>query len=128
MALPFGVKEIDHVVFRCRDQARMLDFYTRVLGLTEFNRVPHNGIIQLRAGNSVIDLLPAPGERDVGARNVDHVCLNIDTADIADALGYVRAAGIEVLGEPLVRGDGISFFIRDPEGNRIELKRVLPRG
>jgi hypothetical protein len=27
------IAEIDHVVLRCRDQARTLDFYTRILGL-----------------------------------------------------------------------------------------------
>jgi len=126
MALPFRVEEIDHVVFRCRDQARMLEFYSGVLGLAEFNRVPHNGIIQLRAGRGVIDLVPAPGERDAAARNVDHVCLRIDTADIGAAMGYLRERGIEAAGEPVMRGDGVSFFIRDPEGNRIELKRALP--
>ena len=32
MSNPIVVTELDHVVLRCRDQARMLDFYTRVLG------------------------------------------------------------------------------------------------
>ncbi len=33
------IAEIDHVVFRCRDQNKMLDFYTRLMGLVEERRL-----------------------------------------------------------------------------------------
>ena len=60
---PFRIGEIDHVVLRCRDQDRTLDFYTRVLGLAEERRIAQIGLIQLRAGRSMIDLVPAGGPR-----------------------------------------------------------------
>ena len=50
---------LDHVVLRCRDQNRAYDFYTRILGLSEERRIEQIGLIQLRAGRSMIDLVPA---------------------------------------------------------------------
>ncbi|MFZ2062465.1 MAG: VOC family protein [Candidatus Binatus sp.] len=63
MEIPLKVAELDHVVLRCRDQERAYDFYTRVLGLSEERRIAQIGLIQLRAGRSMIDLVPASGPR-----------------------------------------------------------------
>ena len=71
------IAEIDHVVFRCRDQAKMLDFYTRLMGLAEERRIAQIGLIQLRAGRSMIDLVPCDRAEqkssDSNGRTVDHV-------------------------------------------------------
>jgi glyoxylase I family protein len=128
MAIPFKIAELDHVVLRCRNQARALDFYTRVLGLQEERRVEHLGLIQLRAGASMVDLIPAPEPAADGAGNVDHFCLGVVTEDLAAAAAYLRALGVEVIGEPETRygarGLGRSIYVRDPEGNVIELKQM----
>jgi glyoxylase I family protein len=122
------IAEIDHVVFRCRDQKTMLDFYTRLMGLVEERRIEQIGLVQLRAGRSMIDLVPAtPG--DVGdAKNVDHVCLGIETTDMAAVARHLKERGVEVIGEPATRygarGMGLSIYLRDPEGNVIELKQL----
>ena len=63
MGIPLKVAELDHVVLRCCDQKRALDFYTRVLGLVEERRIDQIGLIQLRAGASMIDLVPATAAR-----------------------------------------------------------------
>lgn len=124
-----GVKiaEIDHVVLRCRDQARALDFYTRILGLTEERRLEAIGLIQLRAGASMLDLVPATA-RDEDGRNVDHFCLGVETADLAETARYLRSRGVEVQDEPQTRygarGFGLSIYVRDPEGNVVELKQM----
>jgi catechol 2,3-dioxygenase-like lactoylglutathione lyase family enzyme len=129
MENPLKVMELDHVVFRCRDIARMLDFYTRVLGLDEVRRVESIGLVQLRAGRGMIDLLPVEGEsaRDKSP-NVDHVCLAIEARDPGDLVRYLKEGSVEVLGEPAMRygarGLGLSVYIRDPEGNVIELKQM----
>jgi glyoxylase I family protein len=123
------IVEIDHVVLRCRDQARALDFYTRILGLTEERRLERIGLIQLRAGASMLDLVPAAA-RDDESRNVEHFCLGVETADLAEAARYLRAHGVEVQGEPQTRygarGFGLSIYVRDPEGNVVELKQMPP--
>jgi glyoxylase I family protein len=131
MDLPLRVAELDHVVLRCRDIPRALDFYTRVLGLTEERRIEQIGLIQLRAGASMIDLVPTE-RRDEPGRNVDHVCLGIETADLGEVAAYLREAGVQVMGEPArrygARGMGLSIYILDPEGNTVELKQLARPG
>jgi glyoxylase I family protein len=130
MESPLKVAELDHVVLRCADRERALDFYTRVLGLVEERRIEQIGLVQLRAGRSMLDLIPAaagapPAEQ---ARNVDHFCLGIEAADLDRVADYLRANAVEVLGPPATRygarGNGLSIYIRDPEGNVVELKQL----
>ena len=77
------IREIDHVVLRCRDQARMIDFYTRVIGLVEERRLDQIGLVQLRAGASLIDLVPSSEARIESGLNVDHFCLGAEIASSA---------------------------------------------
>ena len=127
MARPLRVAEIDHVVIRSRDQSRALDFYTRVLGLTEERRLEAIGLVQLRAGDGMIDLVPADPPPTHEGRNVDHVCLGVDAGDMGALVEYLREQGVEVLGDPAERygahGMGLSVYVLDPDGNILELKQ-----
>jgi catechol 2,3-dioxygenase-like lactoylglutathione lyase family enzyme len=131
MEVPLKVAEIDHVVLRCRDQNRAYDFYTRILGLSEERRIAQIGLIQLRAGRSMIDLVPATGPRVEAGLNVDHVCIGIEARDLNEVAAYLRGQSVEVMGEPATRygahGAGLSIYVRDPEGNTVELKQ-MPTG
>jgi catechol-2,3-dioxygenase len=128
MSIPLKVAELDHVVLRCRDQKRALDFYTRVLGLVEERRLDQIGLIQLRAGASMIDLVPANGERVEHSLNVDHFCLGVEVPDMNELAAHLRGLAVEVIGEPSqrygARGTGLSIYIRDSEGNVVELKQM----
>jgi glyoxylase I family protein len=128
MEIPLKVAELDHVVLRCRDQERAYDFYTRILGLSEERRITQIGLIQLRAGRSMIDLVPADGPRVETALNVDHVCIGVEARDLNEVVSYLRGQSIEVIGEPAMRygahGQGLSIYVRDPEGNVVELKQM----
>jgi glyoxylase I family protein len=128
MDIPLKVAELDHVVLRCRDQNRALDFYTRVLGLIEERRIAQIGLIQLRAGRSMIDLVPAGDPRVETGLNVDHVCLAVEARDLNEVVRYLRGESVEVIGEPAMRygahGAGLSIYVRDPEGNVVELKQM----
>jgi glyoxylase I family protein len=132
MKTPLTVVELDHIVLRCRQQDRTLDFYTRVLGLKEERRVAQIGLIQLRAGTSMIDLVPAAEPRVESGTNVDHFCLGIETDDLSFAISHLRTNSIEIIGEPGIRygarGMGNSIYVRDPEGNVIELKQTPNQG
>jgi glyoxylase I family protein len=125
---PFRVGEIDHVVLRCANQQRALEFYTGILGLIEERRIEKIGLIQLRAGQSMLDLVPAPGRPGEGDRNVDHFCLGVQADDFESIVDYLRQCGVEMIGEPSTRygahGIGLSIYIRDPEGNIVELKQM----
>lgn len=130
MESPFKVAELDHVVLRCRDRDRAYDFYTRILGLVEERRIEQIGLIQLRAGRSMVDLVPAAHPRSEEALNVDHVCLAIAASDMTEVARYLRENAVEVIGEPAMRygahGQGLSLYARDPEGNVVELKQLPP--
>ena len=128
MGIPFKVAELDHVVLRCRDQNRAYDFYTRILGLREERRIAQIGLIQLRAGRSMIDLIPADDPRVDAGLNIDHLCIGIETRDLHEVARYLRGQSVVVMGEPAMRygahGQGLSVYVRDPEGNVLELKQM----
>ena len=83
--IPFELRRIDHIVLRVRDVDRSLHFYCDVLGCTIDKRQESIGLIQVRAGASLIDLIALDGAlgRKGGAgpasegRNVDHFAIQI---------------------------------------------------
>ena len=56
------IREIDHIVLRVIELERMLHFYGTVLGCPVEKRQDAIGLVQLRAGASMIDLVPVDGE------------------------------------------------------------------
>ncbi len=130
---PFHLLQLDHVVLRVRDTAVMQTFYCDVLGCTVERRQDAIGLLQLRAGSSLIDLVDidgklgrmggvAPGEE---GRNMDHLCLRVDPFDRDVILAHLQAHGVRI-GEFGSRygaeGEGPSQYLFDPEGNVVELK------
>lgn len=122
----FRIADIDHLVLRVRDMERIIDFYCRVIGCTVEWRRPELGLVHLRAGRALIDLLEV-GDEPTGARNLDHVCLQIADFDVDAAVRHLTACGVAV-GEIANRfganGRGMSIYLLDPEGNGVELKGV----
>ena len=127
------IREIDHVVLRVRDLDQMLGFYCDVLGCTVERRKDDIGLVQLRAGRSLVDLVPVDGElgRAGGAapgregRNMDHLCFRIETVDAASLCEYLGSHGVEcgrVTSRYGAEGHGLSMYVSDPEGNTVELK------
>jgi catechol 2,3-dioxygenase-like lactoylglutathione lyase family enzyme len=131
--MEFDVRRIDHVVLRVADLGRALRFYCEVLGLREERRIDALGLVQLRAGESLIDLVdvdsplgraggPAPA---AAGRNMDHLALRIDPFEPEGLRAWLVGHGIEVgaVGERYgAEGTGPSLYVRDPDGNVVELK------
>lgn len=129
----FAILGLDHVVLRVQDMSRMQRFYCDVLGCSVERVEERLGLAQLRAGESLIDLVALDGElgRRGGAgprregRNVDHFCLRIEPFDAAMIAGHLAAHGISAE-EARTRygadGYGPSIYLTDPEGNTVELK------
>ena len=119
------IKGLDHVVLRVADLDRAIHFYCEVLGCTEERRLESIGLVQLRAGASLIDLVPAEGAPEVAGGNMDHFCLRIEPFDEAELRTHLKAHGVEV-GEVARRygaeGHGPSLYLQDPDGNTVELK------
>ncbi len=123
----------DHTVIRATDLAAMTNFYIRVLGLNLDRHVPEMGLVHLRAGRSMIDLisvsgtLGAPGGAAPGSegRNLDHLCLRIEPFDETALRARFAAHGValsEIHNNYGAEGTGPSVYLQDPEGNVIELK------
>ncbi len=127
------IRDIDHLVLRVVDLDHMLQFYCDVLGCTIERRKDEIGLVQLRAGRSLIDLVPVDGQlgKAGGAppgkegRNLDHFCLRIEPFDEVAIRRHLDAYGVEA-GELARRfgaeGEGPSIYVSDPEGNVVELK------
>jgi glyoxylase I family protein len=127
------IRGIDHVVLRVRDVERAIGFYCGVLGCREERRVDALGLVQLRAGSALIDLVDVagalgrlggepPGD---SARNLDHLALQLCSLDEPALRAELAAAGIEAgeLGQRYgAEGMGPSLYVRDPDGNVVELK------
>lgn len=133
MTVPFKLVGLDHIVLRVRDINVMRGFYCDVLGCTREREQAEIGLYQLRAGRALIDLvafdgkLGMPGGAAPGAegRNVDHFALAITPFD-ADAIRiHAVRYGVPILEEGTrygADGEGPSLYLRDPEGNVVELK------
>lgn len=121
--MTFRVERIDHVVLRVRDLAAMVRFYEQALGFHEERRLQKLGLVQMRAGASLLDLIAS--ERADGAPNMDHLCFRIEPFDRDAIVTQLARFGISV-GETVERygaeGNGPSVYFHDPEGNQIELK------
>lgn len=130
---PIRIRGIDHVVLRVSDLSRSLHFYTQVLGAREERRVERMGLVQLRAGAQLIDLVPLDGRLGKGGgrgpeaegRNVDHFALRLESFDETRLRAHLEKHDIEP-GEVHTRygadGFGPSMYVTDPDGNVVELK------
>jgi glyoxylase I family protein len=126
---------LDHVVLRVGNLDRAIEFYERVLNCRVERRLEQPKLVQLRAGASLIDLVPAsasPGEAEDGAgRNMDHFAVRVDGFDATALSEHLRQHGVEV-GDVRERygaeGYGPSLYISDPDGNTVELKGPATRG
>src|ERR1700680_2052274 len=125
--IPFKLLAIDHLVLRIGDLARSLAFYVDGLGCTLEKRQDDIGLIQLRAGASLIDLVTLDGKlgRAGGAasgregRNVDHFALDIAPFDEGAIRAHLSAHGIAIgeFGRRYgAKGEGPSLYITGRAG------------
>lgn len=134
MPAPFAIERIDHVVLRVRDLRASVDFYRSVLGCAVVKLRDDLGLVHLRAGASMLDLISVDGVLGKrggdppaeSARNVDHVCLRIEPFDEAALIAHLARFGLAPQGKATVNfgaeGEGLSLYFSDPDGNVIELK------
>ena len=127
------IRELDHLVLRVVDLDSMLHFYCGVLGCTIERRQDALGLVQLRAGRSLLDLVPVNGKLGsaggaapgIEGRNLDHFCVRVEPFDEAAIRTHLQSHG--VLAGPVelrygAEGEGPSMYITDPERNVVELK------
>jgi glyoxylase I family protein len=127
------IRDIDHLVLRVVDLPAMLRFYCDGLGCRVERRQDEIGLVQLRAGRSMLDLVPVSGKLGAAGgaapgregRNVDHFCLRVQPFDEAAIRTHLASQGIAagpVESRYGAEGEGPSLYLCDPEGNVVELK------
>ena len=130
-----SVRRIDHLVLTCRDISATLRFYTEVLGMKEvtfggqrkalaFGRQKLNLHAAGQAGGAddvvAVAACPTPGAVDL--------CLVV-SEPIDSVIAHLGACGVPIEEGPVVRTGALgvirSVYVRDPDGNLIELARYL---
>jgi|TARA_R110002072_G_scaffold106760_11_gene233060 catechol 2,3-dioxygenase-like lactoylglutathione lyase family enzyme len=123
--MTFTVKGLDHLVLVVDDLELAVDFYVDVLGCRVERRVERIGLVQLRAGDSLIDLQQRKPDDALEGRNLDHFALRIEPFEAAALRAHLSDHGVAAgeVGERYgAQGTGPSLYLQDPEGNVIELK------
>jgi catechol 2,3-dioxygenase-like lactoylglutathione lyase family enzyme len=133
----FKISGIDHIVLRTANLESMLGFYRDVLGCqVERETDPETGLVQLRAGHALIDLVTVDGKLGqmgggppgATGNNLDHFCLQVDTLFEDDILTHLDDHGIEHGGFEErygAQGFGNSVYLKDPDGNTVELRERI---
>jgi catechol 2,3-dioxygenase-like lactoylglutathione lyase family enzyme len=131
------VRRIDHLVVTCRNVKATIRFYTEVLGMREVTF--GSGRKALAFGRQKLNLHPvgqAPGGAtgSVAAIAVQPTPGSIDicliVAEPVEALrAHLAACGVPIEEGPVIRTGALgpieSIYIRDPDGNLVELARYV---
>src|SRR3989338_8485208 len=129
------IDTIDHFVLTVRDIGAACEFYTRVLAMQVVTFGSGRKALQFgEFGEHKIDLheagkefepkasKPTPGSGDV--------CF-ITRTPLERVVGHLRSCDVEILEVPVKRTGALgtieSIYIRDPDGNLIEIANYLPR-
>jgi len=132
---------VNHVALRISDVSRPSDFYGKLLGLEDvpfptMDRekaakfrdevvsskgvpVPTGGI-WFAAGHTQLHLIASPGHTErTDSPFGPHLALAVE--DFDETKRTLKEAGIEFLEAPSPQGRGRQIWIRDPDGNTVEL-------
>jgi glyoxylase I family protein len=133
---PFRLEGIDHILLLVDGMKPAVRFYTGVLGCTVEEQLPQYGMLQLRAGAALIDLVDISAPEAswakppvAGGRNCDHLCLALAAHDEGELRRHLARHRVEIIEEGIhggSRGESLSLYVRDPSGNVIELKGPPP--
>jgi glyoxylase I family protein len=123
MAAVIRIRNIDHVVLRVNSLKAMEKFYCEVLGAVHVAHRPKFHMTHLRVGSALIDLVEA-GKGGAG-HNMDHLCLRVEPFDQEAIVSHLKQHGVavgDIRNRYGAEGNGVSIYLTDPEGNRVELK------
>ena len=121
---------IDHIVLTVRDVPATITFYESILGMQR--EAFGEGRIALKFGQQKINLHQHQKEfepkADKATPGSADLCF-ISDMPLAWALEQVKKSGIEIIDGPVNRtganGPIISFYIRDPDQNLIEISNYV---
>lgn len=117
----FNIQGFDHIVLRTCQIDKMQAFYCDVLGCQVEKINKDVGLIHLRAGDHLIDLLQV--NQPPTDKNLAHFCLRIKPFNHAELQDYFHQHGLTIARYDRRYsglGYGFSFYVCDPDGNEVE--------
>lgn len=122
---------LDHVVLNVWNIEKMLPFYCDLLGFRLVQRSEDGRFVQLRAGTATIDMLRSQEDPSVDPKlssgavkfNMNHFALRLESFEeevLREQLGRFEISAGK-LWKNSGEGGPYSFYIKDPEGNEVEL-------
>ncbi len=126
----FNVSHIDHLVLTVKNIPASVEFYVQVLGMQRIQF--GEGRTALKFGQQKINLHEAGNEFEPKAKNATpgsaDLCLITDT-ELTQVMEYVQSCQVEIIEGPVERtgatGQLLSFYIRDPDQNLIEIANYI---
>ena len=132
---PFQTRDLGEVAISCRDLGAMTAFYRDIVGLEVIEGDYSDNIVFLKvaggfAGHTQVVALFAAGaeEEPVGGTlsSLHHLALTVRAEDLAAAEAWYRAHGLEPWTAHHAWVGWDSVYVRDPEGNTVELVAATP--
>ncbi|MDE1146306.1 MAG: VOC family protein [Azospirillaceae bacterium] len=133
---PFRIRGYDHVAFPVTDMGRALAFYRDALGCPVTAEYPEDALIRLAVGASDLFLVDVTRAQGAWARppagpgrNLDHVSVALGACDEVAVRAHLAAHGLAIIEERVGdnrHGATLSLYVRDPDGNQVELLLPLP--
>jgi catechol 2,3-dioxygenase-like lactoylglutathione lyase family enzyme len=122
------IDRIDHVVVNCRDVEETAAWYERALGLKREEFLAPDRRIALKFGRQKLNLRPTGAANwDTGAVDAPgslDLCF-ITEDGLKAAIERLRDCAVPVVAGPMPRtgalGPMTSIYVRDPDGNLIEI-------
>jgi glyoxylase I family protein len=128
---PFAIERIDHVLLLVRGMSKAVAFYRDVIGCTLERELPEYAMVELRAGDSQIDLVDVAAGEGMwaapnvgGGRNCDHLCLSLrdgTESGVREHLAAHRVPIVEERSDQDLNGPSLSLYVHDPSENMIQL-------
>jgi catechol 2,3-dioxygenase-like lactoylglutathione lyase family enzyme len=123
------IRALAHVCYISSDLERAIAFYRDKLGLTpafDFrdDKGKRTGIYIHIGGRSFIEIFQGKVGPRAEGQTYGHLCLEVD--DFDKAVADLKAKGVEVGGVLLACDHSWQAWIKDPDGNAIELHGYTP--
>jgi methylmalonyl-CoA epimerase len=129
------IKQISHLGMAVKDLEEAREFYRSVFGLESSEPIiAGDGTIRVsmvRVGYTLIELLQPVGSEGVMAKFLEkrgegfhHICYEVD--DMNAEISSIKAAGLEVLGDPKPGAEGMSVFLH-PKGTHGVLVELVEK-
>ena len=125
---------IGHIAITAKDIDKSVDFYTRILGLSEGFRMNNDDgslwMVYILTGNGgFIEIFTNGTDTPALPQNASgfkHLCLWVD--DLKATLIDFKSRGLDVDPDHIRTGRSkcLQYFIADPDGLRIELMQLMP--